>query len=91
MKRLSLLIVIIVINILFAFLLIYKQNKIVKLLYEIQRLQEQRELLLESKKNLLLDMHKIQQLSSIQTFAQSKLNMIPITIKEAKTVSLNKE
>lgn len=91
MKKLSLLIFAISINTLFAFLLIHKQNKKVKLLYEIQNLQEQREQLLETKKKLLLEMHKEQQLSSIQAFTQEKLNMIPITIKEIKTISLNKE
>lgn len=91
MKKLSLLVFIIGINVLFAFLLIHKQNNKVKLLYEIQKLQEQREQLLETKKNLLLEMHKEQQLSTIQAFAQTELNMNPITIKEAKTISLNKE
>jgi len=91
MKRLLLLIIIAIINVLFAFLLINKQNKIVKLLYEIQQLQEQREKLFETKKNLLVAMHKEQQLSAIQTFAQEELNMNPITLKEAKTISLSKE
>lgn len=91
MKKLSLLVFIALINVLFAFLLIHKQNKKVKLLYEIQQLQTQREKLLDTKKNLLLDIHKEQQLSSIQKFAQTELNMSPITIKEAKTISLNKE
>ena len=91
MKRLSLLIIIAITNVLFAFLLINKQNKIVKLLYEIQQLQEQREKLFETKKNLLVTMHKEQQLSAIQTFAQEELNMKPIMLKEAKTISLSKE
>ncbi len=91
MKKLSLLIFAISMNVLFAFLLIHKQNKKVKLLYEIQSLQQQREQLFETKKTLLLEMHKEQQLSTIQSFAQTELNMTPITIKEIKTISLNKE
>ena len=47
MKKFSLLAFIAAINVLFAFLLINKQNKIVTYLYEIQQLQEQRKKLLE--------------------------------------------
>ena len=91
MKKISLLAFIAVINVLFAFLLINKQNKIVTYLYEIQQLQEQRKELLESKKNLLVGLQKEQQLSTIQAFAQAELDMQPITIKEVKTISLGKE
>ncbi len=91
MKKLSLLAFIAAINVLFAFLLINKQNKIVTYLYEIQHLQEQRKELLETKKSLLVGLQKEQQLSAIQAFAQAELSMQPITIKEAKTISLCKE
>lgn len=91
MKKISLLMVIACINVLFAFLLIYKQNKIIKLLYEIQQLREQREQLLETKKNLLVQLYKEEQLSTIQNFAEQDLHMKPITMKEAKTVSLPKD
>jgi len=87
MKKLVLLACIAIVNAVFAFLLIHKQNKIVSLLYEIQKLKEQREQLLETKKNLFIDAQKEQQLSSIQRFAQHELNMKAITIKEAKSIS----
>lgn len=91
MKKISLLVFVICINVVFAFLLINKQNKKVTLLYEIQKLKEQRDQLLESKKNLLLEIHKEQQLSTIQNFAQTELDMSPIKIQEIKAISLNKE
>lgn len=91
MKKFSLLIFIICINVLFAFLLIHKQNNKVKLLYEIQKLQKQREELLDIKKSLILQMHKDQQLSTIQTFAQKELAMNSITVNDVKTISLHKE
>lgn len=91
MKKFSLLIFTICLNVIFAFLLINKQNKKVTLLYEIQKLKEQRDQLLESKKNLLLEVHKEEQLSAIQNFAQTELEMSPIKIQEIKAISLSKE
>ena len=91
MKQLSLLIIIAIINVLFAFLLINKQNNIIKLLYEIQQLKKTKEQFLETKKGLLVSIHKEQQLSSIQNFAQTELNMKPITLKETKTIAIAKE
>lgn len=87
MKKLSLLACIAIVNVIFAFLLIYKQNKIVMLLYDIQKLKETREELLETKKKLLLDLQTEQQLSSIHRFAQTELNMKAIGIKEVKAIS----
>lgn len=69
------------------FLLIHKQNKIIKMLYEMQQLHEQQDELLQQKKVLTLAFHKGQQLSTIQSFAKDKLLMNPITLKEAKTIS----
>lgn len=88
MRKFTLFITIVSINILFAILLINKQNKIISLLYTIQQLQEQRDQLLERKKELCLELHKEQQLSDIQTFATQQLHMKPIHIKHVKTISL---
>lgn len=88
MKKNYLIMAIACINVLFAFLLIHKQNKIITLLYEIQQLRQQREQLLETKKSLLVDLYKEEKLSKIQQFAEQELEMKPITIKETKTVTL---
>ena len=91
MKKPSLLMLIACTNVIFAFLLIHKQNNIIKLLYEIQQLKEQREHLLELKKKLLIQLNKEEQLSSIHSFAQEQLDMKPLAVSEAKIISYNKE
>lgn len=68
------------------FLLVHKQNKIIKALYELQHLQEQKDELLQQKKELVLMDQKGQQLSSIQTFAKNNLQMVPISLKETQAV-----
>ncbi|HSW75665.1 MAG TPA: hypothetical protein VLG50_01365 [Candidatus Saccharimonadales bacterium] len=86
MKNKTLLFLAACINLGIIFLLIHKQNKIIKLLYEHQQLIEQKEYLLQQKKLLMLEFHKGQQLSSVQTFAKNNLHMNPIKLKDAKTV-----
>jgi hypothetical protein len=70
------------------FLLVHKQNKIIKALYELQHLNEQKEELLQQKKELVLLDQKGQQLSTIQSFAQNNLQMVPIKLKETQAVDL---
>jgi hypothetical protein len=70
------------------FLLVHKQNKIIKALYELQHLQEEKEALLQQKKELVLADQKGQQLSSIQSFAKNNLQMEPITLKETQSVDM---
>ncbi len=68
------------------FMLIHKENKIIKALYELQQLQEKKDELLQKKKELMLLSEKEQQLSSIQNFAQNNLLMTPITLKDVHTI-----
>ena len=68
------------------FLLVHKQNKIIKSLYELQKLQEKKEELLQKKKELILICQKEQQLSSVQSFAQDTLLMSSIGLKDVGTV-----
>lgn len=68
------------------FLLVHKQNKIIKALYELQQLQEKKDDLLQQKKELDLICQKGQQLTSIQNFAKDNLQMKPIKLKEVGTV-----
>lgn len=91
MKKVSVLVLFACANAIFAMLLIHKQNKIIKLLYELQQLQEQKDNLQQEKKDLIFQLHKEQQLSQVQTFAQQNLQMSPIKIKDAKKVSVRKE
>lgn len=91
MKKITLLLIFACINVLFAILLIHKQNNIITLLYDIQQLQEERDSLLEKKKDLNFQLQKEQQLSNIQSFASESLQMKPLKIKEAKTISVQKK
>ena len=88
MNNKALMFCIILLNIVMIFLLVHKQNKIIKALYELQQLQEQKEDLLQQKKELVLMDQKGQQLSSIQTFAKNSLAMIPIKLKETQAVDV---
>ena len=86
MNNKGLLLCIILLNVVMIFLLVHKQNKIINALYQLQQLQEQKENLLELKKELVLRDQKGQQLSSIQTFAKNNLAMVPIKLKETQAV-----
>jgi hypothetical protein len=88
MNNKALLFCIVLLNIVMIFLLVHKQNKIIKALYELQHLQEQKETLLQTKKELVLMDQKGQQLSLIQNFAKDNLQMVPITLKETQAVDL---
>lgn len=68
------------------FLLVHKQNKIINALYELQQLQEQKEILLQEKKELVLIDQKGKELPFVQKFAKDTLQMVPITLKEAQAV-----
>jgi hypothetical protein len=73
---------IVVCNAVMVLLLVHKQNKIIKVLYELQQLQEYKENLLQQKKELLLACQKEQQLSSIQNFAKNDLHMSSMKLKD---------
>lgn len=87
MKKVYLICLFVIINLIFAVLLIDKQNKITALLYDLQKLQESKDLLTQKVKNLNFLLQKEKQLSGIQSFAKEKLHMKPISIQEAKTLT----
>lgn len=78
-------------NIVMVFLLVHKQNKIIKALYELQYLQEEKEELAEKKKELLLQYHIGQKLSTLQTFAKDNLHLHSMTLKDAQAIPIPKE
>jgi cell division protein FtsL len=86
MNNKALLFIIVLLNIVMIFLLVHKQNKIIKALYELQHLHEQKEELLQQKKELMLRDQKGQQLSSIQTFAKESLQMNSLKLKDAHAI-----
>lgn len=75
MNNKMLLLVVAFINIIMMFMLVDKQNKIIKQLYELQQLQEQKNILLEQNKELMLQLHKEKQLSTIESYAKNSLQM----------------
>lgn len=78
---------IVVCNIIMVFLLVDKQNKIVKAQYEWQKEQEIKELLLQQQKELMLACQKQQQLQDIQEFAKNDLGMSAIKLKDIREIS----
>lgn len=91
MNTKTLLFLVAVLNIVMVFLLVHKQNKIIKALYELQYLQEQKEQLADKKKELLLQYHMGQKLSTLQTFAKDNLQLRPMTLKDAQAIPTPKE
>lgn len=75
------------INVLMIFLLVYKQNKIIKHLYDLQLLQEQKNDLQEQKKELMLTLHKLTLLSTIETHAKDQLKLRSMTLNDIHTIS----
>lgn len=86
MTNKKLLILVAIINIVMMFLIVHKQNKIIKHLYHLQQLQEQRNELLEQKKELTLTLHKLTQLSTIEAYSKNQLKLRPMTLKDAHTI-----
>lgn len=84
MNNKTLLLLVAIINIIMMFLVVDKQNKIIKQLYELQQLQEQKNILLEQHKDLMLQLHKEKQLSVVETYAKNNLNMEKITLQDIK-------
>lgn len=87
MNNKALLFLIIILNIVMVFLLVHKQNKIIKASYDLQQLQEKKDTLLQKKKELTLAYQQSKQLSYVQTFAKESLKMAPIKLKDAHTLA----
>lgn len=82
MNNKMLLFVVAIINIIMMFMLVDKQNKIIRQLYELQQLQEQKNIKLEHNKELMLELHKEKQLSTIESHAKNNLQMQKMTLSD---------
>ncbi len=69
------------------FLLVHKQNKIIKHLYELQILTEEKNSLIEQKKELMLKLHTITQLSTIEQKAQKDVHLQYMHLNDIKPIS----
>lgn len=76
-----------ILNVMIMFLTVHKQNIIIKKLYELQQLQETKNQHLETKKERMLKLHQLTQLSKIQDHAQANLGMRYMTQKDAHVLN----
>jgi hypothetical protein len=83
MNQRTLFFIAISINVFMIFLLVQKENNIIKQLHALQKLQEQKNDLLQQYKTHMLTLHELTQLDSIEHYAQTKLQMSPITLRDA--------
>lgn len=86
MTNKKLLFLVAIINIIMMFMLIDKQNKIIKQFYDIQQLQEQKNMLLDQHKELMLELHTLKQLSTIEQHAAKNLHMHSMKLNDAKKI-----
>ena len=71
-------------NALFIFLLVHKQSQIIQLRYKIQKLQSQEKELLKKQEHLLYILQEQQQLHLVKQYATNDLQMEPIKLKDVK-------
>ena len=72
------------VNLIFIFLQIYKHSVFVKLSYEQQRLEQEQENLAKKKIDLIEKLHTNQRHKPVKDFAQNKLKMQRIKLKQIK-------
>ena len=84
MNNKKLLLIVGIINVFIIFMLIDKQNKIIKELYELQRLQEEKNIIFEENQELILQLHKEKELSSVESYIKNNLQMNKIALSDIK-------
>lgn len=75
------------INLFFIFLQIYKQSNFVKISYKKQRLEKEKETLIQKKDNLNQQLLEIKNPNLIKDYATKNLNMKKIGINQIKKVN----
>ena len=75
------------INILFAFLLIYKQSCFTKTSYDQQTLEQQRNDLLEEEMVLTRELYELKNPKKINEYATKKLGMKKMGLRQTKKIS----
>ena len=84
MKQIHLIIIFVLVNALFIFLLVHKQSQIIQLRYKIQKREAEEKELLKRRDYLLYKLQEQQNLKDVKNFARETLNMEPIKLKEAQ-------
>ncbi len=86
-KRNFLLIAFIVTNVIFIFLQIYKQTYFVRLSYQKQRLEKERDEILQKKSLLTHQLYELKNPNSIKKFAIENLKMQKTKLNQIKKLS----
>lgn len=84
MKQIHLIILFVLMNALFIFLLVYKQSQIIQLHYKIQRLEGQEKELLKKEEHLLYILQRQRNLKEVKDYALDNLEMKSIKLKDVK-------
>lgn len=79
----------ITINLLFIFLQIHKQSSLVKLYYEKQRLEKEKEQLIQKKNSLTQQLYELKDPNNIMKYCADKLNMKKVKLNQIKKITLN--
>jgi hypothetical protein len=84
MKRKTFIGLFITTHILFIAFQIDKQSRLIKLSYEKQRHETEKQKLLALKQDLTIELYNMKQPGTIKKFAHNELNMQPLNIKKIK-------
>lgn len=84
-------VVFIIVNIVFIFLQIHKQSRFVNLAYEKQRLEKEKDQLIQKKNNLTQEFYQLKNPTSIKDFAKNKLDMKTIKLTQIKKIDSNEQ
>ena len=86
MKRKTFIGLFITTHILFIAFQIDKQSRLIKLSYEKQRYETEKQKFLALKQNLTIKLYHMKQPGKIKQFAQNELHMNPLNIKNIKRI-----
>ena len=84
MKQIQLIILFVLMNALFIFLLVHKQSQAIQLRYKIQGLEAHEKELLKTKEQLLYKLQKQQDFKKVKDYAIDCLEMELIKLKDIK-------
>lgn len=84
MKQIHVIVIFVLLNALFIFLLVHKQSQIIQLKYKIQKLEAEEKELLKKEEHLVYILQEQQSLKQVKNYAIESLNMEPIKLKDVK-------
>jgi len=91
MKKPTFIILFIGTNIFFIFVQVYKQSQVIKLSYQKQKNEAEKEALSQKKDDLTQQLYALKNRTSIKKYAQNKLNMRKINLKQIKKLPAHEQ